>query len=152
MNTTIVINGRTPITLNNVAVIEPITNKDIQSMAARYGGDPEDFAAFHTAMRLIDGSTKPAVQTLDDFAKLTKGRVLDLGPGADGKALIGPLVPVDAIRHLEPISEDERAGMKSAYGDVDPDAIDAKRTRIVYRALDPANPQRHFQKTFAADI
>ncbi len=78
--------------------------------------------------------------------------MLDMGSGPNGKTLIGPLVPVDSIRHLEPISEEERAAMKAAYGDVAPEAIDAKRTRIVYRALDPANPQRYFQKTFAADI
>lgn len=36
--------------------------------------------------------------------------------------------------------------MKAAYeGDTALEAIEAKRTRIVYRALDPANPQRYFQ-------
>jgi hypothetical protein len=152
MNKTIIINRRTPITLKDVSVIEQLTDKDVQSMAASYGGDPQDFAAFNSAVRLVDGSTKLAVQTLDDFVKLTRGRVLGMGTGANGKAFAGPLVPIDAIRHLEPVSDDERAGMKAAYGDVDPEAIDAKRTRIVYRALDPANPQRYFQKTFAADI
>lgn len=105
-------------------------------------------------MRLIGGTTKLAVQSVSDFIELTKGRVLNMSAPAEGGStdMAGPLVPTDAIRHLEPVSEEERASMKAAYNDVDPEAIETKRTRIVYRALDPANPQRYFQKTFQADI
>lgn len=153
MNSTIVINRRTPIKLKDVSVIEPLTAAEIDKLAARYDGDAADYAAFNSAVRLISGPTKLAVQTVDDLAKLTGGRVLDVGlGGANGTPGSGPFVPVDAIRHLEPVSDEERSRMKAAYTDVDPEAIDAKRTRIVYRALDPANPQRYFQKTFAADI
>jgi hypothetical protein len=141
--------------LKNVAVFEGFTDKDKQSMAASYGGNPDDFAMFNSAVRLVDGSTKLAVQSLDDLRRLTKGRVLSMAAAgsANGKALAGPLVPLEAIRHLEPISDEERAAMKAAYGDdANSEAIDAKRTRIIYRTLDPANPQRYFQKTFQADI
>jgi hypothetical protein len=54
-------------------------------------------------------------------------------------------VPVDAIRPLEPVS-DERAAMKRAYDGANPEPIEAKRTRIVYRAFDPADPQRATSK------
>lgn len=154
MNTHIIINRRTPITLRNVAVIEPFTDKDIQNMVANYGGSEEDFSAFNSAVRLVDGTTKLAVQTTEQIKKLMAGRFISMakGDGANHGQGGVALVPVDAIRHLEPISDEEREAMKSAYGDVDPEAIDMKRTRIVYRALDPANPQRYFQKTFEADI
>jgi hypothetical protein len=155
MNSTIVINRRTPIDLKGVSVIEALTPGEIDKLAERYNGNPNDFAIFNSAVRLVDGSTELAVQTLEDLRRLAKGRVLNMASAGsgNGKALSGPLIPLEAIRHLEPISDEERGAMKAAYGDdAAPEAIDAKRTRIVYRALDPANPQRYFQKTFQADI
>jgi len=153
MNKTIIINRRTPIDLKEVAVIEPLTPAERHKLAERYEGKAEDYAVFHSAVRLVGGTTKLAVHKVSDFSRLTNGRVLNMGSAdSEGGDITGPLVPLDAIRHLEPISDEERAAMKSAYAETAPEAIEAKRTRIAYRALDPANPQRYFQKTFAADI
>lgn len=90
MNNTIVINRRTPITLKNVAVFEGFTEKNAQSMAASYGGDPQDFAMFNSAVRLVDGSTKLAVQSLDDLRRLTKGRVLNMAAAGMSTARRSP--------------------------------------------------------------
>lgn len=154
MNKTIIINRRTPINLKDISVIEKLSSGELDKLAARYEGEAADYAAFNSAVRLIGGTTKLAVQSISDLIGLANGRVLNLSaPSEDGSTnMSGPLVPIDAIRHLEPVSEEERAAMKQSYGDVDPEVIEAKRMRIVYRALDPANPQRYFQKTFAADI
>jgi hypothetical protein len=137
-----------------VAVIEAVTPKDLEGMKERYGGEGQDFAVFRSAVRFIDGSTKLAVQSVADITRLAKGRVLPMAAGLaeSGKRVAKQIVPVDAIRHFERISDEERAAMSAAYGGGNPEAIAAKRTRIVYRGLDPSNPKRYFQKTFEADV
>jgi len=113
MNSTIVINRKTPINLKDVSAIEALTPGEIDKLAERYQGDPNDFAMFTSAVRLVDGSTKLAVQSLEELRRLAKGRVLNMAQAgsANGKTLAGPLVPLEAIRHLEPISEEERENL-----------------------------------------
>ncbi len=154
MTKTILINRKTPIALRDVAVIEPVTLKDIQAMAARYEAVEDDFSAFNSIMRMVDGTTRLATQTLDEIAKLCERRVLNMSPKPLGKEQARPaqLVPIDAIRYLESLDREDRAAMRQSYPDADPKRLDDKRSRIVYRAVDPRSGNGAFQKTFAADL
>jgi hypothetical protein len=65
-------------------------------------------------------------------------------------------VPIDAVRHLEFVTKEERASIRARYEETDPAKIDQLRTRIVYTQLDPTSVQagkpKPFQKMFPVDI
>lgn len=65
-------------------------------------------------------------------------------------------MPIDAIRHLEFVTKEERASMRTRYEGTDPAKIDQLRTRVVYAQFDPASAQagkpKPFQKMFPVDI
>jgi hypothetical protein len=66
------------------------------------------------------------------------------------------IVPIDAIRHFEQVSEADRQAMKERYEGTDPAKIDALKTRIVYGMVDPHTVESrrafYFQKMFPVDI
>ncbi len=123
--------------LRTVAYIEPVSgDRHCGSML-----DGPDAPA--SAIRFIGGSTLLCGQSLDYFRALAHGRMLAVSVST--KADQARLVPLDAIHHFEIDPEAEHLST--------PEQDDhLPKAKIVYRAYDPAHPERRFQMLVAASV
>lgn len=158
MDKPITLNIKTPVHLKGVFVIERLTDKDLERLAANTAMPANRAAAFRSTVRFIDGTNILVTQPLEEIAAIADRRFLIVRRDASDRTEGRPaqMVPIDAIRHLEFVSKEERAAMRTRYEGTDPAKIDQLRTRIVYAQFDPASAQagkpKPFQKMFPVDI
>jgi hypothetical protein len=158
MTSTIILNVKTPVNLREIYVIERVLPRDLERLALKTGRDRDRLEAFRSNIRFIDGSNMLVTQSFEEIAEKTGHRLLTVRsqPGENGRPEAVQVVPIDAIRHLEVIGDDDRKAMKERYGETDPARIDALKTRVVYTLVDPhtANAGRayFFRKMFPVDI
>lgn len=158
-NTTmIILNVKTPVNLRDVAVIEAVTSADHDRLARRMGSPLDRFAAFHSNVRYVDGRNTLVTQTLAQIAAKARNRVIAVRREADsrGRPQVSQIVPIDAIRHFETVSDADRQAMKARYPETDPAQIDALKTRIVYHGLDAksieAGTPNQYRKMVPVDL
>jgi hypothetical protein len=158
MDKAITLNIKTPVHLKDVFLIERLTEKDLERLAAKTTMTADRLAAFRSNVRFIDGSNILVTQPLEDIGVKGEGRFLIVRREASDRSEPRPMgiVPIDAVRHLEFVTKEERASMRARYEGTDPAKIDQLRTRIVYAQFDPASVQagkpKPFQKMFPVDI
>lgn len=153
MDNMIILNVKTPVNLREVYVIERVTPRDRERIAAKTGGDADRLAAFQSNVRFIDGTNMLITQSFEQIAAKADRRFITVRT-EEGQAT--QIVPIDAIRHFERVKESDRQAMKERYEGTDPARIDALKTRIVYGMVDPHTATQRrayfFQKMFPVDI
>lgn len=130
------------INFKQVAYIKPVSTGGGSENACRDDGDVT------SAVNFLGSSTLLTAQPLDYFRALAHGRMLDV-PYTDFKTGVEMkrLVPLDAIHHLELVSRREDEAEHYGHG-----GTEHPQARIIYRAYDPACPERHCQMPVPASL
>jgi hypothetical protein len=158
MTNMITLNVKTRVDLRDVYLIERVTPKDVERLVARTGLPEARMSVFRSNVRFIDGTNILAVQDFEEIAARADNRFIAVRLEAEGggQAQVSQIVPMDAIRHFEMVTGEDRQAMKTRYADTDAAKIDALKTRLVYFGLDPetvGNRQANFfQKMFPVDL
>jgi hypothetical protein len=158
MSNPIILNFRVPVNLRDVFVIERVLPSDRDRIAAKTGQDRDRLEAFQSNVRFIDGTNTLVTQSFEEIAAKADNRFVTVRSeaGEEGQPVAVQIVPIDAIRHLELITDADRQAMKERYEGTDPTKIDALKTRIVYANVDPLTAgngrANFFQKMFPVDI
>lgn len=158
MSNIITLNVKTRVDLRDVYLIERITPKDVERLVAKTGLPEARMSVFRSNIHFIDGSNILAIQDFEEIAAKADNRFIAVRMEVEegGQAQVSQIVPMDAIRHFEAVSDEDRQAMKARYADTDGAKIDALKTRLVYFGLDPetnGNRQANFfQKMFPIDI
>lgn len=83
MDKPITLNIKTPVHLKDVFVIERLTDKDLERLAAKTTMPAERAAAFRSNVRFIDGSNILVTQSLEDISAMAEGRFLIVRPRSE---------------------------------------------------------------------
>lgn len=158
MTNMITLNVKTRVNLREVCLIERVLAKDIERLAAKTGLPPERLKVFQSNVRFLNGSNILATQSFEEISARADHRFIAVRMEEDGEGgtQAAQLVPMDAIRHFEMVSADDRQAMKTRYPDTTPEKIDALKTRITYFEFDPESinggKPNFYQKMFPVDL